>query len=473
MVHSIRSLTRLSLAALLGALATFASVDAKAASTCDPNAASNCSVGTAANLSGKIATAIPTPIDTGWMEKGSVKVRALFTVAPIGSDPLVKVDMSKGGLVEASWTEKGFVNVKPITAANSEGGLVVHYGLQPSLQAQIYGVPINYDASELLQYIPGSAFNSDVSVNAPLAPWGFAAAQAQAPAPSLDSSTLFSVDFQALGVDYMTAEGTLGLQAATSPTIKYQTKKIELDGAAITAADGSAKIPVVDGDAMDIPALVSGEVTFTGSLDVRPVVTLDSVAGVSTFGATVSFSVVSKTYGGTPMPVTFQRMNIHVPLPNVHAPSNPLDMGITKGGASTEKSVTVDNTGEMGATLSFTSSDPQFTVPSGSVKVDAKGKYDLKVLFSPNSDGPAAADIKVVSNDPDSPEQVFHVAANGAKLDPNDPSSPESGAADKAKDEADSGCACSSTGASSNGVPGSAALALGVGLTLLARRRRR
>ena len=90
-----RSVARVGLASVLGALATFGAARADAANApCDP-AALTCSLGSVA-LKAQIKDQLPTAIDSGLMDKGLIKVRTRFTINPVGSDPLFSIDMPKG-----------------------------------------------------------------------------------------------------------------------------------------------------------------------------------------------------------------------------------------------------------------------------------------------------------------------------------------------------------------------------------------
>ncbi len=162
-------------------------------------------------------------------------------------------------------------------------------------------------------------------------------------------------------------------------------------------------------------------------------------------------------------------MQLHIPLPNVKVPSDGLDL-------RTKHTVTIQNTGEMDAVLTFASSDAAFTVPSGQVKVASKGTYDLNVAYS--GQNASTATITVKSNDPDSPEQTFEVAANGAQLSkPNggDGSSPsETGSDGTAGQQSTESSGCSAAPRSdAAGRSTGALLALGLALATALRRRRR
>jgi hypothetical protein len=386
------TIARLGFASLLGALAAFTGTSAQAdtaattppvtpsAPSCDA-ASGTCSVGTAA-LRAELRNQLPTKIDSGVMDKGLIKIRTRFTIDPVAGDPLVAIDMPKGALVEASWNEKGFVNLKPVTEASSQGTIAVHYTLTPSLEASIYGFNVNYNAAQLINMIPGAKFNYDQKASGTVAPWGFVGGSVAMPAPALDQSTLFSLPFSQLGVDSDTVTGSLSIQAAAKPSFNYLTKSVLLDSGSITAADGSTKISVGDADFLDVGATVAGQITVTGDLEIRPVIKIDSVYGFPTFGLTkFSFSAVKKAIGGgEPVAVAFQNANIHIPLPNVKVPATPIGLGDVKAGSTATKTISIDSTGEMGAKLQFTSSDPQFVVPSGRCEEQVRPQDQLQAL---------------------------------------------------------------------------------------------
>lgn len=469
-------IARVGIASLLGALATFGAARAEAGTAgCDP-ASLTCSVGTA-GLKAQIKNQLPTTIDSGLMDKGLIKIRTRFTIDPVGTDPLLAIDMPKGALVEASWSEKGYVVVKPVTEQGTQGTMSVHYTLVPSLEASIYGIGVNYNAEQLINKVPGAAFHYDAKAAMPILPWGFQAAALKVAAPALDSSTIFSIPFSQLGVSTSIAEGTLSIQAAASPTFTYVTKDVRLDSGSVTKADGSAKLAVADADFLDLTASVAGELALSGNLDIRPIVKVDSVDGYPTFGLVkFGFSAVSRPIGGgAPMPVAFENTQIHIPLPNVKVPTATLAMGEVKAGQQAEQTITIESTGEMGSRLEFSSSDPQFIVPSGKVLVGSKSKHQLKVVFKPSSDGAASATITVRSNDPDSPEQTFRVAANGASLDPQGGDESGNGSRPGGVKELEpppSEGGCSTAAAGGGSTSGFAALLVGLGLAVAARRRR-
>ena len=476
-----QALRRLGLASLLGAVATLGAGSASADTTSPASAACDtasltCSTGTAA-LSAKITNQLPTVIDSGNMGSGKIQVRTRFTIDPVkGADPLIAVDMPRGALVKATWNEKGFVNLATVNDQAAQGTMNVHYTLTPSLEATIYGIGVNYNAAQLINKVPGGSFKYDSKATTSMLPWGFAPTVLKGTPPALDQSTIFAIPFSQLGISSGIVEGTLGIQASAAPTFTYTTKSVRLDSESISKADGIAKLAIGDDDFLDLTASVGGEIQLGGTLDIKPVVKVDTVDGYPTFGLVkYSFNAVSPKIGGnTPVVVNFEAATIHIPLPNVKVPTATLAMGELQAGQTSSKSITIDSTGELGAKLSFTSSDPQFTVPPGEVTVGAKGKYELKVGFKPTSANPVSGTITVKSTDPGDPEQTFRVAANGAPTGEDgtsDGTSDGNSTLDGATEN--SGCSVSTTHGTGTGTAGAyGLLGLGLGLAAFIRRRR-
>lgn len=426
-MRPIRYLQHTAVASLLGLGLVAAAHPAHA--SCDA-ATLSCSTGTAA-LHAESRDKLVTSLDTGWYPACSgsdhctskpIQFRADLALDPVAavSQPVWLVDMPTGAVVDATWDSQYFT-FGVDSSAQSGGTFKVHHSLTPSVSLYVgaFGLSYTYnlDAVQLVNRLPGASFNYDASGSAQFAPWAFGGVHATVNAPSLDASRLFEIDLAGLPAIGQDLDGTLAVNAVTSPTFAYKTTRVTLVGtdAPITAVGGSTRLPVADGDFLEVQAAVEGEITAEGSVDIVPYVhltrildhdNLDMELGVNT-GLHVKYEVPAQK-------VTFPAQTIHVALPNVHVPKV-LDVGNVGAGSSTSRTITIQNSGELGASLSFTSSDPQFSVPAGAATTGPKSSYDLKVDFHPDADGPAIAQVTVHSNDPDSPDQILTVTANGAK----------------------------------------------------------
>jgi MYXO-CTERM domain-containing protein len=390
--------------------------------------------------------------------------------------------MPKGAVVEASWAGDKKITLKAANGSQTDGTVTVRHTLTPSLQLKVsaFGLTANFgfDASKLVNKIPGARFAYDSKATQQFAPWGFTAAAAKLNAPDLANSVLFSETFSNLAeiatgdsLDPTQWAGEIGIRAATKPTFSYKTTKVMLSGSntPITTGAGESVVDATDGDFMELMAQVEGTMDVAGTMDIQPFVSTSMVFGHA-FSITAGINAFSKAYTVPTSKVAFQSTIVHIPLPNVHAPANGVDLGDVKAGGSATKTVTVENTGEMAATMTFRSSDPQFTVPGGTITVAPKSKYDLVVKFASGSAGAASATIGVLSNDPDSPEQDFKIGANGA--DVGGPASDGDKSLPGSAPTADSGCGCKTAGTTTSTGGWAGIGLLGLGIAVAARRRR-
>lgn len=460
---------------------TFAASQAHA-DTAGATGGPNSSTGTAA-LKFDMAQGLDTSIDTGYIGPSVAQVRAVVKIDPVkDGGPLYTINMPKGAVVQASWAGDKKIVLKAANGSQSDGTITVRHTLTPSLELKVtaFGLTanFNFDADKLVNKLPGAKFAYDSKATQSFAPWGFTKVDTKLSAPDLSNSVLFAETFETL-YDIVTGDsldpnqwnGSIGIRAATKPTFSYKTTKVMLTGAQtpITTIAGESVLDVVDGDFMDVMAQVEGQMDVAGTMDIQPFVSMSKAFGYN-FSTTVGINAYSKAYTVAPQKVAYQASVVHIPLPNVHAPTEGVDLGAVKAGGSATKTVTITNTGEMAAVFTAKSSDGQFSVPGDSITIAPKSKYEMQIKFAPSNAGAAMADISITSNDPDSPVQTFKIGANGADVGGDsgskDDALPSGGAS------ADSGCGCKTAGTttSTGGWAGIGLLALGI--TVAARRRR-
>lgn len=486
---SLRTAFQFGVISAVAAGAMFVTTEAKA----DVSGASspNVSTGTAA-LKYEHNKALDTTIDSGVMEYKTkvfgadlkAGVRAVMRIDQVkNGGPLFTVDMPKGAVLEATWAnDKRFV-FKAANGSTTDGSVKVRHSLSPDIDFTLGIGPISatvtYDANKLAQKLPGARFDYDSQAIQQFAPWGLATVETKLNSPLLANSTLFEkyfADVDALDTVNQYFDGSIGLRAVTKPTFAYKTGKVAISGSdgVISTAGGEVSMPAVDGDFLDLMTAVEGEMIVSGNLDMQAFLHLTAVPNPfsnwqkTNITVDLPINAYSKAYTTTPTKVTYQSVLVHIPLPNVKAPRNGIDLGDVKAGGSATKTVTITNTGEKAAVMTMKSSSPEFSVPGSQVTIEPKGKYELQVQFSSSSSGPASADITVLSNDPDSPEQTFKIGANGADV----------GATGEDDDgigrgpNLDSGCGCKTAGTPSS-LPSWAGFGLlGLGALVFSRRRR-
>lgn len=400
--------------------------------------------------------------------------------------PMLAVDM-KSVVVEAVWNDAKTIQLSVVDNKALDGIFKVEHTLAPHVTlfidlSPIYTGVLDFPATTLINYVPGSAWNYVGTGSTTFEPWAFTNyAIVNVKGPKLADAQLFSIPLSKLTGGSVPFEGNLALNATTSPTFNYSTTEVALAGGdPITKDNPSWSIPTTDADFLDIQAQVKGKITYSGNLFARPTVTITKIDGFTIPGG-LTFDIgaagVDMPYasGATPIDVVFPGATFHIPLPNVKA-AKTLDLGSAVIGEEVTKQGKIENTGELDAVLALKSSDPQFKVsPSKSMK--PKAKLDLDVTFIPSKEGPQTAEITVTSNDPNEPVQIIKVSGVGTKpaakptppsTEPTDTGDDDDGTAIGPRDT--SGCGCRTAPASS----GYAAFGVaGIALAAVLRRRRR
>lgn len=426
-----------------------------------------------------LGTGIETPALKPLGGSDAVAVKVGIKIDPVtNGGPLFVVDMTEGALVEASWGNDKQIVLRAQDGAQTDGLVEVRHTLTPGVEVAFdyLGLKGTYtwNATDLLKYVPGSKFLYDASGSQQFAPWAFGGAATKVTGVNLDQARLFQVDMSVLpGLISENVTGNFGLRATTNPTFTYKTTKISLSGTTGELTNGSDEIvvPARDGDFMEIMASVEGDMDVKGSIKIEPYVYIDQIGTSINLDKTFAFTAYEVKYPGSATKVNFPTALVHIPLPNVRVPKSGVDFGTVRVGSSSTASVVIENTGEMESTMTVSSSDSQFQVPSGIIVMPPKSSYELEVTFSPDFGEAALAEITVLSNDPDSPEQMFKIGANGADVGP-DRVGPDGERLPDGGDFDAAGCGCKATGASP--VSGWAGLGLGgLGALMLFGRRRR
>jgi MYXO-CTERM domain-containing protein len=360
----------------------------------------------------------------------AVEVSANLDPVADPQKPLLLVDMPKGASVEATWSDGKSIELKVTEGQPNDALFKVQHTLAPHIKVYVsafgFNLTYDYNAASLINYIPGSKWNYEGLGQKAFAPWGWTPTSFKITAPQLADAQLFSIPFPQLGSQPLLT-GTIGINATTTPTFAYATSEVLLAGNAVKSTAGGWVMPATDEDALDIPVVVKGQISYTGSLLVRPSVTITKIGNTQLpFALTLDIpqAGVDLDYesGAKPIAVTFPQTTFHIPLPNVKLPQKSLDLGSATVGETVKKGAEVKNTGELSASMTFTSSDPQFTVVGTKQFAQPKGKYDLEVAFKPEKQGLQEATITVASNDPNEPTQTLKVTGTG--LAPNVPAPP-------------------------------------------------
>jgi MYXO-CTERM domain-containing protein len=450
-----------------------------------------CSSGQAA-LKASSRDIIITSIDSGWLPACSngnahcsgtpLQVRTDVALGPTDdpNKPLWEVDMLKGALIDVTWPDKESFTLKLANGALTDGQLTVAHSVIPNASVYvglILNQEFNFNATDLLNKAPGANFKYASTATANFMPWAAdTVAQLTVPGPDLSQSELFSVPLQSMPGVGSLLEGTLALSLSTSPTFSYTTTQVQISGVTrpLTGTNPAGKLKTQNADYLDLLVDVQGELTVKGTMEFLPNAHITHISGIGSMNLTLPINVgANKDYTNekTPVLVQFPKATVHVPLPNLFVPTEDVDFGEIKTGSQAEKSVDLNNTGELGAILSIESSDPQFSIAAPQAQMNAKSKGTLVVRFAPTQEGPASATITVTSNDPDSPVQTFNVTGSSrpeaAPVNPQPTGGPPPVVGSPSET---SGCGCHMA---PQGTQTAGLAFVGLGIAALVRRRRR
>ncbi len=490
-----------------------------AAAPCDPTTLT-CSVNDD-KLSGlrvESTDALPTSIDSGWIPSvpmndpnfphgdKAIQVKADITFDRLESEdgsaqtPVYVIDMTKGTDVSVTWPTANEFVVQLEPNMSNDASLRVTHTLTPNFKlwfGKLLGISINAEvdlpAEKLIDFIPGSNFNYTATSTQSFAPWGFDGITTQVKGTDFNNSKLFDVTLQQLGDLVNTGnfsgviEGSFSFNATTDSDFTFTTKSVNVIGGTgpITSETGTTTIPMNDGNFLEFQIQPTGTLTYSGDIELLPVANITSVFG---FNFSVSFPIsvgLDFPYTSDEIDVTFPSTLVHIPLPNVFVPSKTLDFGQVQGNNKADRKISIDNDGELGATLEYSSDNPAFTISQTSTQVGPEQSTDLTIQFRPTKPGADKGTITVKSNDPDSPEQTFDVQGFGVGEDFPEPVDPGMGGAGGSGGnpgttptsgelpESDSGCGCRTAGTDGPNPMLAWATLAGIGLISAGRRRNR
>ncbi len=436
---------------------------------------------------------------SGHCDDENIQFRAQLAFDKIKTGgPIYTIDMKKGTKVDARWPTTDWIDLTLPPGGATDGSFKVAHTLTPEIalyiDTPVYTGEIKMDASVLVNYLPGAQFAYTAMNSTKFKPWAFDGVTLNVKGNDLANSRLFGITFvqitDILGVngidDYV--DGSFSFNATTDTNFTYQTTQVNITGATgpITFAGGETQVMSPDGDYLEVQGYTNGIMRYEGTIEFLPVINITSIGGVGV-GLNFPISVgLDLPFGSGNLAVTFPNELVHIPLPNVFVPSTPKNFGtVATGDKSETQKVTIENSGELGAVLEFSSDNPQFKVVGANAwELAPDGdEYDLEVRFQPTKSGKQTGTITVKSNDPDTPIQEFSVSGYGEGEDLPDPD-PDGGTSGSGGVGGGSGAGSVYDGSGEDGgcgcrVPSNAGSAAGASLALLGlaalgfRRRRR
>ncbi len=395
-----------------------------------------------------------TSVDTGYQgvdttifgQRFVAQVRAVLAIDPVERrQPLARVSFDEGATLRATWGREKTIAVRASSEPGSQAVFSVGAMLLPDVDVRLglgdFVVERHYDgpmlASSVLQGGNASSLGLGARASQTFPPWGFEGTTATLSLPNLDDAARLSVAVAEPVTDGESFEGEVGIRVSANPTFRYKTTRIVFEGMDGTSTD-STTVAAVDGDFLELPVHVEGDLSAEGDVQIKPSLTLTNIPllGDALGESPVEFTAIAVPYTTPHATMTSRSSRVHWPLPNVRVPSSDVDLGPASSGVTVIKIVPLRNTGEAEAVVEVRSSEATMEVPLGPIRIAPKQTYNLSIRVTAKNDDRMEAHLTVESSDPDSPEQDFDVIVNGSGT-----VAENTGAA--SGDEQAGGCACS------------------------------
>lgn len=417
-----------------GAATTASSFAFAADPPCDPTTYTCVIANSSAAVKlGKTMTDVPfqNKLNSGWVGCGGGGTSCMS--APAGSCTIgacveaamndSKVEIGMQSFYDVSWLEPGKLKVTPRPKVNS-GNLKVTYALTPLIGIHIdafgFKGTVALNPTDILAAlgVPDvtKGFSSPANCTQAFDPYSFASP------PSWKCHAEGFNDVFAIPLSQLTGlfgldigeyiELDLKLQAGTKTDFTWTTTDLQMDTLTpkITASAPSGYIQYSGEDELDLNVWATGVLGYAGSTEIKPAVTVKSVAGIKLgSGLTIDVPVGAEVpFMGQVPNIQLTKTSVNIPLPNVLVNTAGIDFGTVGVGASSTKKLKIQNTGKLLLKATISSTDASYSFDKTKLDVPARvdatpGSYDLTINFIPKKAGGAPATLKIASNDVDEP----------------------------------------------------------------------
>lgn len=226
--------------------------------------------------------------------------------------------------------------------------------------------------------------------------------------------TLFQIPLSDLILDVPGVSAGIELDAAIEVDVTYQSKQLVVKAipdqlkpvdAVITTSNGKVQDDWQQGAWAEYLVHPEGTTTLTPGVHLEPSLYIEA----SLLGASKKFSIPVYDYEykipSTETDWTFDDQHVHVPLPDIRPPAAKpeLDAPVVAGGFDV-LAVDVTNAGEAALHIDSELNDGTFQVIDPHTDIDAGKKAAIGVRFFPKKEGDYHAVLRLLSNDPDTPE---------------------------------------------------------------------
>lgn len=404
--------------------------------------------------------------DTGWTPPGSPLQVHLWGL--LATTTAVRLD----GALDTTWPD-----ALTLSAPGAlDGGLLsYHYGVDIGAQAKIEVTILNQPYSWIgdIPYVPQIDFQ--VKADQVFDAWGWAPGVTAT--DSTEPVNLAMVDLIGLAIPIPGLEGGFALDVALDLEVTYVTDRIVIedagDGEAVAggALDGPSQETLADyagGPAVTYDVRPEGRVTYDTTLHLIPSLYIEVLGNTQT----MPLADIPVNLPSAEVDWVFDPARVRVPLPDIVAATEPVELGTVTLGDQAVIVFPVTNDGEMPLYVTAAVGG-DFAVASDEQVIAPGDTLDLELTFAPASTGTQAKPLVLVSNDPDTPSVAVTLRGTGVEeggsLPPS--GSDEPAPPSLADTQIDAGCACRTGAGRDPSTPLGHAAWLFAALALATRRR--
>lgn len=400
--------------------------------------------------------------DTGWVPGGSpVQVRV---VAKLHS----RVGVSMEGTLDATWPEPLTLTPK---GEPGRGRLSLDEGLEVEAQGRfsVSVAGVNYSWTGKLPGIPSVNLLAEGSNT--FNPWAWKGATP--PASITVNTPTTRIARISLTDSFIPIRGISGgfeLDGAVDFSATYSTLRIGFDepsgSTRVDRENPFTRLFISSTPAIDTSVFIHGELVRQATLHFIPAFYF------TILGTSFSIPIANLPLAlppSKPEPWDFDKVDVHIPLPQISTPAE-VDLGSVPVGAATTVALKVSDVGEELLVVDSASAHPWAFVDTQHATVDRGGTGSVRVVVTPDKEGKFDVPVSLTSNDPLRPVTEVHLRGVAEKK-----LVPGAGPGDQAAGEEASGCGCrTASRPSESSAPSWAALGLmGFALAFARGRRRR
>jgi hypothetical protein len=336
--------------------------------------------------------------DTGW-EPASFHEIQMRTVLRVPAS----VEVGVAGILRVSWPPTLNVTVETDVQGGQAAVTLAPECTSAMIKLDITsgGNPVVFEGP--LPFVPQVDFT--LSDSKTFEAWGFDGLVAPLAQTVDDPVTVFQINLLGLaGIPDEVSEGGASLRLKGDMQATYSTAKVQLDGHAVT--DGPIHLVPAGPLGASTEFALTGEGNMSGSAIVHAefeayVEVPDGVRTLPLYGLPLNSGEPEEWF---PSSVGLGTGSLHIPLPNVEAPQDTLDLGKTAAHSPREGVVTLTNTGEARACVAVDVSGTDagaFEVLNPGLMIEPGQSAQLGVRVTPSRAGVHTASLRVVTSNPD------------------------------------------------------------------------